>query len=67
MTDDPLHSVTYLLRPISFILISCPLLHISVVVFYTDELWSIFQLLVMYFSLAGKKITYVGFLELLRI
>ena len=41
MTDGPLHSVIYLLRPISFIFISCPLLHISIV-FYTDGLWSIF-------------------------
>ena len=41
MTDGPLHSVIYLLRPISFISISCPLLHISIV-FYTDGLWSIF-------------------------
>ena len=51
MTDGPLHSVTYHLWPISFILTSCPLLHISIVVFYTDGLWSIFPSVVMYFFL----------------
>ena len=65
-TDDPLDLATYLSWSISFILISCPLLHISVV-FYTDGLWSIFLLMVMFFFLAGGKITYVGFLELTRI
>ena len=36
MTNSPLHSVTYLLRPISFIPISCSLLHISIVFILTD-------------------------------
>ena len=56
MTDGLLHSVTYL-GPISFILISCLLLHISVAIFYTDGLWSTFPSVVMYIFGSGGKIT----------